>query len=104
MTSADVSKDAVAEVESLLKNKVRKKLESEVEKWKKHSSTLRISTDDFKQAADEAESLFKKELGKKLEMEFAKPQHEIQHLPNETLQHILQFLSPKDLNNVSVVS
>ena len=59
---------------------------------------------ESKHAVGEVECLLKNELGKKLELEFAKPQHEIQHLPNETLLHICQFLSHKDLNNISLVS
>ena len=114
MLGADDSKHAFGKGDSLLKNGLRKKLETEVEKWKnKHSALLRKSTDDFKHAA---ESFLKKELGKKLELEVAQLQKpkkgersmrqllEIQHLPNETLIHICHFLSLKDLNNVSAVS
>ena len=114
MLGADDSKHAVGEFESFLKNGLEKKLETEVEKWKnKHSALLRKSTDDFKHGA---ESFLKKELGKKLKLEVAKLQKlkkgerskrqllEIQHLPNETLIHICQFLSLIDLNNVSAVS
>ena len=118
--SADDSKHTVKKVESLLKNGLRKKLESEVVKLKRHSTIIRISSEDFKHASEEVESLIKNELRKKMELEIVeiqKPkkvkrskrqhkgqQHEIQHLPNETLLHICEYLSHKDLNNVSVVS
>ena len=118
--SPDDSKSDVKEIESFLKNELRDKLESEFVKLKKknHSAMIRISSEDFKRASEEVESLLKNELMKKLEVVIEKmqipkkgkrskrqrQQHEIQHLPNETLLHIFQYLSYKDLNNVSGVS
>ena len=107
----DDSKLDVKEIESLLKNGLRDKLESEFVKLKKknHSGMMRISSEDFKRASDEVKSLLKNELRKKLEVVIEKmqipkkgkrskrqrQQHEIQHLPNETLLNIFQYLSFK---------